>query len=229
MQCIVVFSPTFFAAIHFALLGKILLLFGRRRTFVNPKWIIPFFLGLDIVSLVIQGVGASKAATNEINGFSPDQGGYIVVGGLALQVAGYILFDLLALDFAIHARSKKTPSPTPEQYWTRELKIGLAMAMLSATLVLLRSVFRCAEMSIGWIGYVATTEWYYYVFDATPVTLAVLLLAIWHPSFYLPRHVVAARREDEEARGAGQMGKEVRRADWDQTAVSSVEIKDDKM
>lgn len=54
-------------------------------------------------------------------------------------------------------------------------------------------------MAEGWIGKVATTEWYFYVFDATPVTLAVLVLAIWHPSQYLPIKI----RGPEEGHPAG--------------------------
>ncbi|PWN25143.1 RTA1 like protein, partial [Jaminaea rosea] len=185
MQVLVVVTPAFFAAIHFAILGKVLILFGRKFCFVPPKLIIPFFVTLDVASLAIQGGGSGIAATNEIRGRDPTSGANIVVGGLAVQLLGYCIFDFLAILFAFKAFPAGEPV-APPKLWNRKMKIGVIMAFISALLVLTRSCFRTGEMAEGWIGPVAQKEWLYYVFDATPVSAAVLILAIWHPSFYLP-------------------------------------------
>lgn len=197
MQVLVVVTPAFFAAIHFAILGKVLILFGKKYSVVSPKWIIPFFVTLDVASLAVQGAGSGIAATNEIDNRDPRGGANIVVGGLAVQLLGYVIFDILALLFARKAFSSSytAANQAPTHFWTRRTKIAVIMAFISALLVLLRSCFRTAEMINGWIGPIAQKEWLYYAFDATPVTLAVLLLAIWHPGFYLPRAIVPPEHE----------------------------------
>lgn len=195
MQCIVVVTPAFFAAIHFSILGKVLTLFGRNFSTVSPKLIVPFFVSLDVASLVVQGTGSGIAAVNEIDGRDPDGAANVVVAGLAVQLFGYIVFDTLAILFASKVFSEQWQQKherPPADLWTRKMKVGIVMAFVSALLVLLRSCFRTGEMSDGWIGPIAQKEWYYYVFDATPVTLAVLILAIWHPSQYLPHELSEA-------------------------------------
>lgn len=198
MQCIVVVTPAFFAAVHFAILGRVLILFGRSFALVNPRIIIPFFVSLDVLSLIIQGVGSGLAATSEIDNKSPKAGSHIVVSGLSIQLLGYGLFDCIASFFASKAFSAGGPTPPPG-LWTRNFKFGVIMAFISALLVLLRSCFRVGEMAEGWIGHVAMTEWYYYVFDATPVSIAVLILLIWHPSRYLPTRIEAPATDIEDA------------------------------
>lgn len=188
-QVLTVVTPVFFAAIHFAILGKVMILFGRKYTFVPPKLIIPVFVTLDVVSLVVQGAGSGIAAVNEIDIEDPSGGSHIVVGGLAVQLLGYVCFDIIAIAFAFKAWGGKPGMSPPADLWTPTMRRGLIAAFVSALLVLLRSCFRIGEMSIGWIGHVAATEWYFYVFDATPVTLAVILLAVWHPSQYLPSKI----------------------------------------
>ena len=203
-QVLTVVTPVFFAAIHFAILGKVLVLFGKKFSFVKPKLVTPVFVTLDVISLVIQGAGSGIAAVNEINIEDPTGGSNIVVGGLSVQLLGYVGFDILAIVFAFKAWGGRGDAAPPPHLWTPKMRRGLIAAFFSALLVLLRSCFRTGEMAEGWIGPVATTEWYFYVFDATPVTLAVLLLAIWHPSQYLP---IKIRGPEEEAHRAQDVEK----------------------
>ncbi|CAO1622808.1 unnamed protein product [Parajaminaea phylloscopi] len=224
MQCIVVVTPAFFAAMHFAILGKVLILFGRRFSSVPPTLIIPFFVSLDVASLAVQGAGSGIAATNEINGRDPRGGANLVVGGLSVQLLGYLIFDTLAILFASKVFSSQWQSkhgvvPAPH-LWTRKMQIGIVMAFLSALLVLLRSCFRTGEMADGWIGRIAQREWYYYVFDATPVTLAVLLLAIWHPSQYLPLQISPPADEGEVDEGQREKAQGGTAPEADHTAAS---------
>lgn len=86
MQVIIVVTPVFFAAIHFTLLGRVLAIFGDKYALIKPKWIVPFFVSVDVASLIIQGVGSGKAAVAEIDSDvdNIDVGGHIVVGGALL-------------------------------------------------------------------------------------------------------------------------------------------------
>lgn len=80
-QVLLVVTPVFFAAIHFAILGKVLMMFGRKYSLVNPKFVIPFFVTLDVVSLVVQGAGSGLAGAAETVAKDVNPGGNVVVGG----------------------------------------------------------------------------------------------------------------------------------------------------
>lgn len=187
MQCLTVLTPAFFAAIQFALLGKVFHLFwsDSRYTLLVQKWIIYFFVSLDIASLAVQGAGSGLAASAQMTDSDPNTGGHIVFGGLLIQLVGYSIFNALALSCAW--RYHHTRGQCSELLFDARLRWGLVTSFISALLVLARTIFRTVEMAEGWVGSVTGTEWYYYTFDAAPVALAVLILAIWHPARYLPK------------------------------------------
>jgi hypothetical protein len=105
------------------------------------------------LSLVIQAAGSGLAATAEEDAVEGDpvssinKYGYVVVGGLAIQLFGYIAFDVLYVYF--------WKSLKPNQV-SRKFLIAV---FASAICILARSIFRITEMSVGWIGSVAVTEW----------------------------------------------------------------------
>lgn len=187
-QVILVLTPAFFAAAHFTILVKVCALFDTRYISpFKPKWLIPFFVIVDVASLAVQGAGSGLAATAEINGMdvaTVNNKGQIVTAGLAIQLAGYICFNVFFILFVVRANKEAN---IHAKNWTKSMKTFLLATWISAILVLGRSCFRTAEMSKGWIGEVATTEWYYLVFDATFVALAVIILIVVSPTKYLPR------------------------------------------
>jgi hypothetical protein len=48
-------------------------------------------------------------------------------------------------------------------------------------------VYRVIELAQGWRGHLITTEWYFYVFDSTPMIICMLVWVIGHPGFNLER------------------------------------------
>lgn len=117
--------------------------------------IVTGFILVDVVSLIIQAAGSGLAGSaetdsstetdisvSEINNY-----GYIVVGGLALQLFGYLTFNVLYIYF--------WKSLKPNQV---SKKIMIAV-FASAIFILARSIFRTVEMGVGWIGIIAVTEW----------------------------------------------------------------------
>lgn len=188
-QVILVLTPAFFAAAHFTILTKVCMLYGPRYIWpVRPTWLIPLFVVLDVASLAVQGGGSGNAAVAEINGETVakiNSYGNIVVAGLAIQLAGYLAFNFLFILFVVRASADRRRGEA--EWLTPRFKLFLAATWASALLVLGRSVFRTAEMGIGWVGRVATTEWYYLIFDATFVALAVIILTVVSPVQYLPR------------------------------------------
>lgn len=63
MMCLLIITPCLFAAVHFASLGRIMTLFPPRFSIVKPIYVTPFFVTVDVASLVVQGVGAGMSGT----------------------------------------------------------------------------------------------------------------------------------------------------------------------
>ncbi|CAO1620573.1 unnamed protein product [Parajaminaea phylloscopi] len=217
-QVILVVTPVFFAAIHYAILGRIIELFGQSFTlrYLKPSSIIPLFVLVDLISLGVQGAGSGLAAVAEVNGNDTTSGGNIVVIGLCVQLAAYVCFQILILTFFVKVASSKTIAENP--LWTGRFRFFLCGFLLSSMLVLGRSAFRTVEMINGWIGPISTVEWYYYAFDAAPVCAAVILLNVCHPGFVLPSNHREAVEQGRRRRGeditTGTVTKPRPRSSW---------------
>jgi hypothetical protein len=150
------------AAAQFSILSKVCILFGPEYIHpINPKYLIPFFVIVDVASMAIQGGGSGTAAVAEINGdtLSTINGdGYIVVAGLAVQLAGYLAFNALFAVFAIRIR-RNPPTGERGHWWNKRMKLFLLATWISALFILGRSVYRTVQLGTGWIGPVSTAEW----------------------------------------------------------------------
>ena len=123
----------------------------------------------------------------------------IIVGGLFLQLIFLSVFIVTAGVF--HYRMKRAPtaaSQRREVRWERYL----ATVYIASVLILVRSVFRVIEYLQGHNGYLLTTEWFLYVFDAMLILLVVGLLNWWHPSEVAE---LLRMREEVESGGMGLM------------------------
>lgn len=104
----------------------------------------------------------------------------IVVGGVAVQLAGYLLFNLAFLSFWYRVRKDRPPLYL-------KLRSFMAAVFLSSLFIVLRSIYRVIEMAYGWDGVINTTEWAVYVFDGAFVLIAVVILNVYNPMQYLPK------------------------------------------
>ncbi|SPO39944.1 uncharacterized protein PSFLO_05426 [Pseudozyma flocculosa] len=208
MQCILVITPAFFAAIDFAILGKLTSIFPSKYSIIKPSLIIPFFVTLDVASLAVQGGGSGVAAVAQIDGRDPNPGGNIVVVGLAIQLLGYALFNFLLASFCY--RVSRDP-PRDEAVWNARTRTFILATFVSSWLIFLRSVYRTVEMAVGWIGVISESEWTFYAFDAALVSLAVLVFVLYNPAAYIPSDIKAAQvkmQQTEDDVGGGRGGSE---------------------
>lgn len=122
----------------------------------------------------------------------PDPGNYTMISGLSFQALTLLLFLFLSTDFALRtmkAKKRNGDSAMNEDPAARRLrkskrfKYLLYSLAVSAVLIFLRSVYRVAELSEGWKGELMSTEKYVMWFESLPVTIAGLLLTIFHPGY----------------------------------------------
>lgn len=178
-MCLLIITPCLFAAVHFTILGRVATLFPRKYSAIRPIFVMPVFVTIDVVSLVIQGVGAGTAGGSD-SASDAQIGSHIAVAGVAIQLFGYVMFMLLFLYFSY--LQYRDPAPGIEQF--KWLMIGV---FCSSMLIILRSVYRVVELAMGFDGVINTTEWVLYAFDGAFVFVAVAILNIFHPGKYLPK------------------------------------------
>jgi hypothetical protein len=99
----------------------------------------------------------------------------VVIAGLALQVATFIVFLVACVDFHIRmnnpSTSPSTSTSTGPSTWRSTMRTLYALSGL----ILFRCVFRLIEYAMGNAAYLIAHEWTLYVFDAVPMTLVLVL------------------------------------------------------
>ena len=179
-MCLLIITPCLFAAVHFTTLGRVTTLFPRKYVFIRPIFIMPLFVTIDVISLVVQGVGAGSSATADSDE-DAKPGSHVTEAGVAVQLFGYLIYMILLLTFCRAVR--KDPPPGIDRFWPL-----LIATFFSSLCIILRSIYRLVEMGMGWTGKIATTEWFLFAFDSSFVLVACVILNIWNPGRYLPKN-----------------------------------------
>jgi hypothetical protein len=123
----------------------------------------------------------------------------IVIAGLALQVATFIVFLVASIDFHIRM-NRKTHASVDTSSAGNWKKMLLILYSVSA-LILFRCTFRLIEYAMGNAAYLIAHEWTLYAFDAVPMFLVLILLLVLQPSKY-----VAQQTEKLGDSSDGEMG-----------------------
>ena len=125
------------------------------------------------------------------NGESSQKGDNIMIAGLAFQVFTLLLFMGASADFALRAlrRHRQLGAAAFDQdarlravrgSW---LFKGFVLALVVSTICIFwRSVFRVAELSGGWSGYLMTRQDLFVGFEGVMIVVACLVLNFFHPA-----------------------------------------------
>jgi hypothetical protein len=184
-------APAVLAAGVYLCLSRIVLTFGQDNSRINARAYPIIFVSCDIISLVLQAGGGGYASVKTHSHEDPKSGNNIMIAGLSVQVFTLLVFMLLALDFANctthrirqmgaydaldrqHANLRKS--------W--QFKGFLVALSLSTLCIFTRCVYRVAELSNGWDGYLMKKQNYFLGLEGAVVLVAVFLLNIFHPGF----------------------------------------------
>ncbi|KAK9237495.1 RTA1 like protein-domain-containing protein [Lipomyces kononenkoae] len=218
---LLIFAPAFFMAGVYYLLGEITVIWGTEYARFRPWTYTKIFVTLDVLSIVIQGIGGGVASSNLNSNSSTQTGTDIMIGGLAFQVCATLLFMISCLDYYLRVRKahrvaalsltttaleltletgeqRAMPGDAPGEYATirhaKKTKVFLAAVTAAVILVFVRSVYRVVELSVGWSGYLMTTEVYFLVLDSLMIVLATWIMCIFHPGFYLGKVNIRAEQ-----------------------------------
>ncbi|KAH7369602.1 RTA1 like protein-domain-containing protein [Rhexocercosporidium sp. MPI-PUGE-AT-0058] len=177
-------GPVFIAAGIYLCLGRIVVIYGDHISRIRPQNYTFFFMGCDVISLVVQAVGGGIAASFPLsNQKMIDLGTHILVAGLSFQVASLFAFLVCSIEFLI--RVKRNPDKVNPEYAdlynSKRFKTFLGSIFLATVCLFVRTIFRSVELSEGFSGKLANNETQFIVLDGVMVTLACLCLTLMHP------------------------------------------------
>ncbi|TGO80691.1 hypothetical protein BELL_0002g00130 [Botrytis elliptica] len=213
---LIVLSPVLMAAACYIIFGRIIyhVVPKEARTtkllWIPPRFITLIFVVCDILALLLQLIGVVRIISIDITSADAQsklsKGKNIALAGLAIQMACFGLFSIIAIRFNLTSRrftsefQRRITLPNDseskdEKYVMidraeKKLKPNwqalLHVVNITCVLILIRSVFRMVDFALGRTGYTEEHEWCVYVFDALPIFPCVALFNYWHPAKYLP-------------------------------------------
>ncbi|KAJ5805225.1 ZIP metal ion transporter, partial [Penicillium riverlandense] len=205
---LIILAPVLIAACCYIVFGRILFLVvpSESRTlrlcWVPPRFITPIFVGFDILALLLQLVGAvmiaSVSPTDTHAAHRLNTGKRVAQVGVVIQLVAFGLFSVAAVRFNFTSkRFNKSLGERYESVGEKEYLIDgrtrdkhwpalLRVVNFTSFLILIRSIYRLVEFTMGVTGYINTHEWTQYVFDALTIYPCVALFIYWHPGKYLP-------------------------------------------
>lgn len=171
-------APTLFAGSIYMILSRIIRLTdGQKLSLVPVKWLTIAFVSGDLLSFLIQGAGGGSLASAKTLE-AKNRGRTLIIIGLLVQLATFVLFILVTSVF--YCRIKSTPTPlskTLETPWKPHVKL----LILECLLILFRSIFRLVEYVMGTNGPLMTKEIFTILLDSTLMLLCMLLFNLFHP------------------------------------------------
>jgi len=159
---------------------------GKRRM----RWTSALYIILDIACLVLQVIGTVMEAYG--SGSDKKNSSKYVACGLILQLLAFLLFMLLA--WRLQRRVSADPTFVSAHPRAPRWRRRFAMLYVASMLVLVRNLVRVVEFVQGGDGEILQHETYLYVFDARPMFLLVVVVAVLHPG----RVVRFARKLEKE-------------------------------
>ncbi|KAI0763258.1 RTA1 like protein-domain-containing protein [Irpex lacteus] len=185
-------APCGFIAAEYMILGRLARwVKGERHLLIRPSRLTKVFVTSDVVTFLIQAAGGGLSAQADGDPNKAKFGADIFLAGLILQLVSFAFFTSIFLLFAYRMRTNEPQTWERDHIyglpWKRDWRTFILAMGLSCIGVLVRSVYRCIELSQGYTGHLTTTEWYFWVFDFVPLYLALSVYIPFWPGFFINR------------------------------------------
>lgn len=171
-------AAALFAATIYMVLGRIIaVLECHSRLLVPAKWLTKIFVVGDIVSFVMQGVGASVRASDRSRAAHAER---IIIGGLFVQIGFFAVFMVVLALFQLQIRKQPSAEArclrnVPSKW--RNWQLILVVLFLCSLLILVRSIVRAVEFLQGFDGFLISNEVFIYTLDLLLMFLNMVLLS----------------------------------------------------
>lgn len=205
----VTIAPVFFTASIYMTYSRIIIYYGPQLSRFSPKTISITFMVADWIALILQAVGGAIADTADTE-TGMNGGTHILVAGLVFQVLSLILFMLVAGEYAFKVRGDRSRRQAAN--WAAGerntgtsknrmrsfccgmdypdsceiIKLMMFLGLIIATiLILIRSIFRVAELAKGFRSKLANEEIPFMILEGAVMILASTILMESHPGRFL--------------------------------------------
>lgn len=160
-----------------------MVIYGEHNSRLRPAVVATTFMTSDFLSLVLQAAGGGLADVAKPNTKKRQHGVDVMIAGLILQAVSLTAFLLVCTDFAVRC-SRGSLDNDPEKRRVRGrayFKAFLAALVLSTVTILIRSIFRVAELWEGFTGSLWNNQTDFMVLDGAMIAIAALCLMLFHP------------------------------------------------
>ncbi|KAL2185775.1 RTA1 like protein [Thermothelomyces heterothallicus CBS 203.75] len=191
----IILGPTLICVGLYLTLKHAVLALNRSLSRFKPRLYPLFFVPADVSCLVIQAIGGGIAASAGRDKYDLLQhGNRTIMAGIVLQVVVLAAFGALGADYLFRTgRSFKSGAVAPEHragaaLWaTRKFRIFLWAIGIAYTTLLIRCIYRIAEMAGGWGNHIMQDEPSFIVLESFMVLIASVLLAVFAPGIFFPQ------------------------------------------
>ncbi|KAK5734861.1 phospholipid-translocating ATPase rsb1 [Elasticomyces elasticus] len=175
-------APVFISAAIYLCLTRIIVIYGEKCSRFKPGTVAIAFMTSDFLSLLLQAVGGAIADTADTHADSR-VGIDIMIAGLVLQAISLAAFLVFVADFAWRChRGVLDQGPAKQRVRNQMLfKAFMANLLLATIVILIRSIFRVAELWGGFDGALWNNEVDFLILDGAMISLAALCLSALHP------------------------------------------------
>ncbi|KAL2163856.1 hypothetical protein VTH06DRAFT_5915 [Thermothelomyces fergusii] len=191
----IILGPTLICVGLYLTLKHAVLALNRSFSRVKPRLYPLFFVPADVSCLVIQAIGGGVAASAGHDNFHLLQhGNRTIMAGIVLQVVVLGAFGALGADYLFRTgRYFKSGAVAPEHragaaLWAaRKFRIFLWAIGIAYATLLIRCIYRIAEMAGGWGNHIMQDEPSFVVLESFMVLIASILLAVFAPGIFFPQ------------------------------------------
>lgn len=173
---VLIMGPAWTQAGVYIALWLLLKRIGMEKSPIKPAIYLWGCVIFDTVCLGLQAAGGGIAGTASTSYKDPAIGTWIMVAGIVAQLGCGIVF--LAITAAVLWRGR-------QQLENRTLRLVSLATIVSTLMMILRGFYRSIELWQVWTGYLMTHERFIIALDATPMVIAMGILAILNPGFLL--------------------------------------------
>ena len=144
-----------------------MLALGSEFSRIRPKYYTWAFIGVDIFSLILQGVGGGVAATSIDTPSLQKAGTDILLTGIVWQVITLLIFATLVANYAsrVHKNRAQLRQTAVHTLHDKNFRIFVTTVLVAFTTLLIRFIYRIPELSGGWQSSVMQNEPDFIVLD----------------------------------------------------------------
>ncbi|GMM28135.1 phospholipid-translocating ATPase [Martiniozyma asiatica (nom. inval.)] len=188
-------APCFLMAGIYYIIAQLTLVYGRNFSFLRPMQYSLIFIIADLISIILQAAGGG-IASGALQVFeSARPGANVMVGGLAFQAFTIGVFQFFWYTFlwkiykSYQANGDAEFNPKFKHIRERRLHfIFMGAVSVAVVLIFVRSVYRVVELAKGWSSNLAVDEIYFMILEALMISLASLIMTVFHPGLAYGRN-----------------------------------------